>query len=1053
LSEEGGAAAGGAIGSAFIAIRPEMSEFSTGLQGGIQKALGMIPGPVAAIAGTVAVVGGSILAIGEHFEGAYNKIAVGTGAVGGQLKTLEGDFRNVLGNTSGNFDQVSSAVTTLYQRTGLTGKALDDFAAKEVMLGKITKTDVGENTQATTELFNKFGIAAGQQSTKLDELFKASQIGGKGIQALSGDMKSGGVALRAVGFDFEHSAALIANLEKAGINVGPTLAAMKKSLAEFAKEGKDPQKAFEDITTSIKNAKTPTEALALSIKTFGTRAGPELVAAIRSGKFEVGALVKQIASGKDGIMDTAEHVSTLGEKFELLKNKALVAIEPIATKVVGLANDAFGRLLEVLGDLWGKAHVIADAFKGAFSDGDVTTSATKLVGIAERLGVAFRGVWEKARDVKDAFLGAFKDGDVTTSANKLVGIAERIGAGLKIVWDTTVSVVNALREGFSADGALPGAQGVWATIEKVGGALRDVGEWVEAHLKPILIGLGLVILDLVAPWASIAVVLIYAYTHFQVFREVVNAVASFLVNTVVPIVGEFVGAVVDGVRSIVEYAQNTFPKLAEAIGHVMAVLKVLVIPVLAVLYAAWYLFGQHIWDVVKVIFGLVVDLIKHAMAILGDVINLVLDLINGDWGKAWNDIKDIFAQLWGEIVDVLKAAVRVLWDVFQEALKLIWAALVTGFDATVDFFKALPGRILDALASLAGLLFGLWITVNTGILDLIATAFDAAVSFFKALPGRMLDGIGDLAGILSRFFWAALQWTIQQVINGIALLIQSFFEVPYRIVKMIGDLAGILWAFIGAAWDWVANNWRAALTRVVEFYLGLPGRIVGAIGDLAGILWGFIGAAWSWVSGNISAGLTVVVGFFEALPGRWVRGMGNIASVLWAAIGAAWGWVSDHVRSAVDDLVGFFTGLPDRFAKAAGDVFGFLRDSFKNAINWIIRGWNGLHFKIPEVDTHIPGVGKVGGDDIQVPQIPLLAKGGLFRGLALVGERGPELVNVGSTSRVFPNEALMDALGRIGQNGPAVQVQVDNHGGPPMTSAELVQRLRGVELLYKSRRG
>ena len=48
--------------------------------------------------------------------------------------------------------------------------------------------------------------------------------------------------------------------------------------------------------------------------------------------------------------------------------------------------------------------------------------------------------------------------------------------------------------------------------------------------------------------------------------------------------------------------------------------------------------------------------------------------------------------------------------------------------------------------------------------------------------------------------------------------------------------------------------------------------------------------------------------------------------------------------------------------------------------------------------------------------IPGFASGGFGRGLALVGEGGPELVDFGSGSRVYTNDQLADAVGNGGQN-------------------------------------
>lgn len=78
-------------------------------------------------------------------------------------------------------------------------------------------------------------------------------------------------------------------------------------------------------------------------------------------------------------------------------------------------------------------------------------------------------------------------------------------------------------------------------------------------------------------------------------------------------------------------------------------------------------------------------------------------------------------------------------------------------------------------------------------------------------------------------------------------------------------------------------------------------------------------------------------------------------------------------------------------------------------INAVLKLWNNLSIpgftvKLPSVDTHIPGVGKVGGEtlgwggfalpDVDLLPVPKLALGGIAMSptLALIGEAGPEAV-------------------------------------------------------------
>lgn len=333
------------LGVGYVTLVPS----AKGIVGGIEKELGA-PAAAAGLSGgakasagfgasfkkgikqvavPAAIIGG-VVAIGQKFEGAFATIARGTGATGGQLDSLDQSFRNVLKGGAGSFDQVSAAVTTLYQRTGLTGKALDDFAAKEVTLARITKTDVATNLQSTTGLFNLYGVAVAKQSGELDVLFRASQQGGVSITQLSSDMQAAAPTAKALGLSLDQTAALTAGIEKAGLPAGKVMLGLASSFSKAAKAGQDPVSVIHDLVKEVKAAPTATAAATIATTKFGigARQATTLVAGLRSGAIDLNATLK----GGKGINDTAAATATLSGKFAHLKNVALVGLEPLATK-------------------------------------------------------------------------------------------------------------------------------------------------------------------------------------------------------------------------------------------------------------------------------------------------------------------------------------------------------------------------------------------------------------------------------------------------------------------------------------------------------------------------------------------------------------------------------------------------------------------------------------------------------------------------------------------------------------------------------------------------
>jgi hypothetical protein len=169
-------------------------------------------------------------------------------------------------------------------------------------------------------------------------------------------------------------------------------------------------------------------------------------------------------------------------------------------------------------------------------------------------------------------------------------------------------------------------------------------------------------------------------------------------------------------------------------------------------------------------------------------------------------------------------------------------------------------------------------------------------------------------------------------------------------------------------------------------------------------VWGWIkGAAetvWNWIQSNWPLLLGILTGPI---------GLAVVAiATHWTTIKNGFTDVKNWIGDRVGDVVGFFTGLGGKIATAATGMFDGVKDAFKSAFNWLIDKWNSLHFGLPSIDTHIPGVGKVGGFDVGVPQIPRFALGGAISGgqLSIVGENGPELFLPGSSGTIIPNHQL-----------------------------------------------
>lgn len=575
---------------------------------------------VAAAGAVVIGLGAGALAVGEKFQSAYNKIQTGTGATGAALKGLESSFKNVLAGTAGSFEQVEAAIEGITRRTGLTGAALDDFAKKEVTLGRITKTDVAENVEATTAVMAKFGVAAKDQSRELDVLFKASQFSGKSVKDLSDDMANAEVSLHGVGLSFDQSAALVAAFGKAGINTTGAFTGLRKEFVNLAKDGKDPIAGFAELATKIRDAKTDTEAFGEAAKAFGPK-GIEMAKAIRDGHLNVDDLVRSLTSGKGGIMDTASNVSTLGGKFALLKNKAMVAIEPIGMALVDLANNALGWVIEQVDELrpafddladgvrtaFGIAKVAVDAFMGGFENPSAINSAKGIGGAFIDLGAA-------ASDAMDWIEQAF--GDAMSWLNANSATFEQWGSKIAEIFTQVAGVVSAEWDAIFA---------IFSWGVNIVGQLWDrFGEHLWGHIQ----------------------------TAFNNIIAIVQGVLEILKGIFDVFAGIFTGdwdRVWNGITEIFGGAWNTIVGIvSQGINAISTMIGIAMAVITEIWSGAWHFVESLVGGAWDEIIGTVSGAVDDVLGIFGSLPGQIADIASG----MWDGIAGAFRAVINQVIDI-----------------------------------------------------------------------------------------------------------------------------------------------------------------------------------------------------------------------------------------------------------------------------------------------------------------------------------------------------------------------------------------------------------------
>jgi phage-related minor tail protein len=271
-------------------------------------------------------LGVAALKVADQYDKAMDTIRVGTGATGDALDGLEDSFKNVAGAVPDDIGVVATVLADLNTRTGQTGEGLETLSRQILDLSRITGTDAASNVANLTRLYGDWTVATEDQADTNDLLFRASQASGISIDKLATSMVQFGAPLRNIGFELEDATALLSKWEKEGVNTELSLGGLKIALGEFAKEGIDAKEGLDDLIESISGTTDEAEAMSLGVQRFGSRAGPDMVAAIREGRFAFEDFTEEIVTGEETIDSATDATEGLGEQFKKLKNQVTVAV-------------------------------------------------------------------------------------------------------------------------------------------------------------------------------------------------------------------------------------------------------------------------------------------------------------------------------------------------------------------------------------------------------------------------------------------------------------------------------------------------------------------------------------------------------------------------------------------------------------------------------------------------------------------------------------------------------------------------------------------------------
>ncbi len=356
---------------------------------------------------------------------------------------------------------------------------------------------------------------------------------------------------------------------------------------------------------------------------------------------------------------------------------------------------------------------------------------------------------------------------------------------------------------------------------------------------------------------------------------------------------------------------------------------------------------------------------------IGEIASSVFKSVAKWIGKTLPKVIAFLQKKWEEWGPTIIAVVERIGEIIGNVFGFIRDAIAevsSWFSSSGDDVGESTGKMQEIIKTLG--------EVFTEVFALIRTVVDRAVQFWRAH--------GDKIMAIARRIWTIVQDVIKnglKFIKGIIKTVTGLIEGDWgKVWEGIKDQLSAIWGVIkevifkaiGDIATWLKEEGPGLLRTAAEKAFNAVKNgikaIIGGLNPRSGIV--------GWVADRFDD----IIGFFTSLPEHIV----DIGRSLWDALGLQWAW--DKIQAFIDFIGDAVAKVPNFGGSGAG-VSQAAQDRYLEGL--------GIPVPAPTAPTPTP---------VQVGPVDRLAHGGTLtsRGLVLVGEEGPELLNLPRAASVIP---------------------------------------------------
>ena len=342
-----------------------------------------------------------------------------------------------------------------------------------------------------------------------------------------------------------------------------------------------------------------------------------------------------------------------------------------------------------------------------------------------------------------------------------------------------------------------------------------------------------------------------------------------------------------------------------------------------------------------------IDMTRESMESL---VNVKYDTLSGALGGLWRTIQvDVLQPIGNQLIPYVTKGINAIQKFTDK-----WNKLGPATQKTIVKFAAVAAAAGPVLLG-----FG---KVSTGIGTLVSDTGKIG-SVLKKLTGA--SGFSGLAKVMIGPFGIAAA-----AVAATALLIYKNWDRIAPILQKIGDRFVEFWQTV-----------KPQLEPFIEFVEKIASYLKETFGPVVEEIFNFAGEFIVGTFDTIGVAIDALLTMFEGI----ISFLSGVFKTDWESV---WNGCKEFVGTA-------FSGLADMVKVPINAVISI--------VNGAISKINSIHFTVPE---WVPGIGGKGWEGLNIPQIPTLAKGtdNWQGGIVQISERGGEIVDLPSGSRVYPHD-------------------------------------------------